>query len=667
MHRTYADTMRKNRLLTLLLNITVLFQAIAVPTDAQSTIEMLQHNLAEARTPRDSIKILYDIYDLSLITPRIEVGKDLFEVAKRAGDVSAQLDILRLNSNAYKDKADLIRLVKMASALPASREQKETVLFLRMKQIATSAQSMSAEDQLKELTRLTTNIKQTSAGKQNPYERLYNLFAITSLLRNHSDSRLLTQYVDTLVNLVHKNSYQLYALNNIVHSEAARIYSDAGMHEQAIKADRHMLKIIGGLQKKYEAAGRKYRNYDQSLFVVYRRMLRNYKALTPAETDQIYNAIQTLSKRDGDIRHTLGLDARGVEPYYLMARNRYAEAIPLIKSYIAAETSMPRKRQLYEMLQTAARQAGDTETLTEALTGYNALITRMDSLDAAQKYKELQVAYDVSALTERNAQLRAENAEAESRQLRQKMSMAIVAWVVIAILLVILLFLWTRYRSSLSLLTKFARNLTTQRNAIQNDRFGDYGPVSDTPKKLLKPRDTEKLIHSVLSDIVYISALGRDDRMKHLSTINVGKVLNSVSEINARECAPGATLVITPPDPDFKITTDVECLTYMLTHICLFAQKHSTDASAKIRVVHQAGYSQYHIVITHEGDRITRGNEESLFDDIINMDELAERPDSSLFICRLIAFLMQSSIAYNPHSDGPAQLIITMSVKLSEM
>ena len=105
----------------------------------------------------------------------------------------------------------------------------------------------------------------------------------------------------------------------------------------------------------------------------------------------------------------------------------------------------------------------------------------------------------------------------------------------------------------------------------------------------------------------------------------------------------------------------------MLTHICLFAQKHSTDASAKIRVVHQAGYSQYHIVITHEGDRITRGNEESLFDDIINMDELAERHDSSLFICRLIAFLMQSSIAYNPHSDGPAQLIITMSVKLSEM
>ena len=115
--------MRKNRLLTLLLNITMLFQAKAVPTDAQSTIEKLQHNLAEARTPQDSIRILYDIYDLSLITPRIEVGKDLFEVAKRAGDVSAQLDILRLNSNAYKDKADLIRLIKMASALPASREQ----------------------------------------------------------------------------------------------------------------------------------------------------------------------------------------------------------------------------------------------------------------------------------------------------------------------------------------------------------------------------------------------------------------------------------------------------------------------------------------------------------------------------------------------------------------
>lgn len=639
--------------------------AHAAPADKSAMAAGLQKQLSTLTTPADSLKVLYDIYDVSPVRDRKNIGKDIFLVAGRAGDVKAQLDILRLLSNEYHDAGEIMPLISKAASLPRSREQIETVLFLKMRRLSYATRKMSQDEQIKELSTLINKLNTTSDKKQNRYDRLYNLYAATCYLRHQYDSKVLTGYVDTLVHMVNTSDYALYALRNQIYSEAARIYSDAGMQPQAIAADRKLLQVIDGLDKTYQSKGRKYRNMDISRYVAYRRMLRNYKGMTPAEVEQVYNAIMRIASTDSDVASNIR-GAASIEPYYLMARNRYADAIPAIKKAIPKEKALPRVRQLYEMLQTAARQTGDSATLLASLSAYNDIVNQLDSLDAARKYKELQVAYDVSSLKEHNLRLRMEKAEADSHQMRQKMTITSVAWIIIAILLVVLLFYWTRYRTNMSHLSRFAINTARQRDMLKNNRYSEYDAAEFAPRKVPVVHDSKHLIQSIINDILYISALGNDERKQHIDTFSINDIVRRAEQSYQATSNPGSTLSVEYADPDFKVSTDAECLEYLLKRIFSFAQKNSQNDDATASIRRTAGYRTFHITFTHSGQRITRGNEESLFINFIDRDTLSDREDSTLFVCRLIAFLLHCNFSLNPHVAGPPQLIISMPVELDK-
>lgn len=637
----------------------------AQPTDNDRKIAALQNRLRNTKTPADSVRILYDIYDLSSEKAKPAVGKDIYIVAKRAGNVKAQLDILRMNSNYYNDEKDLIRLQQLALSQPRSREQMETALFLKMRILSRTTRHLSQEEQIRRLSKLIQQIKNTPTKKQHPYDRLYNLYAVTCYLRHNSDSKLMTQYLDTLVSLVQKPDYQLYALHNMVYSEAARIYTDSRMYPQAIAADRHLLKVIDKLENLYHSRGRKYRDFAISRYVVYRRMLRNYKGLTPAEIEDLYKKVQQLAAKNPDIADDMRLPS-SVQAYYLMARNKYAEAIPLIKESLEIEKSLPRVRQLYEMLQTAARQTGDSATLLSSMSAYSDIVQKLDSVNAAEKYKELQVAYDVNSLQERYSRIQLEKAQNESASLRQQMLIALGAWLVVAALLVVLLVYWSRYRTNLNHLSDFAKRIARQRNILKDNRFSEYDDVACEPEKLLQTRDTRKLMRSILSDILYMSALGHDVRQRNITTISMQRILNETERLNARHRSEDCSLHINMPEKDFNITTDPECLVYILTHICDFAQSHSDKCDAEIDIMRLDDSKAFHIRVEHSGNRIVRGCEHSLFRNFVDWDEISTREDSATFICRLIAFLQQCTISYNPHVAGPPQLILTVPVNMNK-
>ena len=456
--------MKTKHLLTTLLTLVACVAAGASRHNPDVELPRLQTQLRIAGTSSDSVKILYDMYDLQPRSQRLGTGKEIFRVAGNAGDVSAQLDAVRLNSNLYNQEADFARLQSLVSGLPKSQERDETLLFLKLKDLSYASRRPVKEGS-DPVSDVIHKLNTTPLAKQNPTQRLLNLYTLTAYMRNVPGSKLLVSYMDSLMMMVDGRDYKLYALRNMIYSEASNIYTDAGQEKKAVEADRKLLEVIAGLEKKYRDAGRKYRDYSESKYVVYRRMLRNYKALTPAEVDKCYDAIHSLAGASGDVARDVN-GMRDVSIYYNMAKGHYAEALPLLKERLKRDLPAPVLRQTLLMLQTAARETGDSATLISALSDYNMLMDRLDKENLSQKYQELQIAYDVNKLKANNERLRMEKAESEVRTLRANSTYYIIFMVVFVVLLVILIYYWSRYRRNMMRINRFAAIMDRQCNCL---------------------------------------------------------------------------------------------------------------------------------------------------------------------------------------------------------
>lgn len=651
--------MKTKHLLTTLLTLVACVAAGASRYNPDTELPKLQARLRIAGTSADSVKILYDMYDLQPRAQRLGTGKEIFRVAGNAGDVSAQLDAVRLNSNLYSQEADFARLQSLVSGLPKSQERDETLLFLKLKDLS-YASRRPIKDGTDPVSDLIHRLNTTPMAKQNPTQRLLNLYSLTAYMRNVPGSKMLINYMDSLMMMVDGKDYKLYALRNMIYSEASNIYTDAGQEKKAVEADRKLLEVIGGLEKKYSEAGRKYRDYSESKYVVYRRILRNYKALTPAEVDKCYQAIQSLAGTSGDVaRDKNGMS--DVSIYYNMAKGHYAEALPLLKERLKRDLPAPVLRQTLLMLQTAARETGDSATLISALSDYNQLMERLDKENLSQKYQELQIAYDVNKLKANNERLRMEKVESEVRTLRANSTYYIIFMVVFVVLLIILIYYWSRYRRNMMRINRFAAVMDRQCNILKAEKYSDYdtiGTVSQAPFRT--STDSAVMLRSIFSNVLYVSAIGQEDRERHLEDTTINRVLHLTVD-QFRDCKqPSTNLTVTYPDPDFRIFTDTQCMCYVLSHILDYAQRHSGSGDIYMEAVHIPESHLMQVIFRHDGIRIPRGNEQNLFENFVDIDAMIKSDDSVLFICRLIAFLLQCNIAYNPHKEGHAQLVVTI-------
>lgn len=626
-------------------------------------LPQLNQQLSKAKTPKDSVKILYDIYDLSSRKDKITVGRMLYDVAGRAKDENAQLDILRLNSNLYSTDDQFERLQKQVKTFPKSEEQRETELFLKMRSLSYSTRRLDSTAH-KDIVAIINKLKLTPPGKMNNIDRLLSLYTVAAYMRNVPDSKLLEEYVDSMVHMVNSSNYRLYALRNIVYSEAANIYSDAGETKKAVEANRKLLDIINGLENKYSEAGRKYRDYDISRYIVYRRMLRNYKALTPAEVDGYYDKILKLAQTNEEVAADLKKN-NSVQACYFMAKGHYAEALPLLKEITESVRSFPVMKQFHVMLQKAAQETGDSVTLMNSLAAMNALNDEVGKANLSDRYRELQVAYEVNAMQTENYKERVATAEAETKRLRTNFSYNLLIWLLFAALLIVLLFYWSRYRSNIAQIRNIAESLSRQRDQLKADKYNEYdiAPYKEKDSRV-NTNDTKLLLKSIITSMLYTAAIGRDERDKNIKEESVSSILRQTGSDIETMSRTNSELDITYPDPDFKMVTDVECVIYLLQRIVLFAQSRRKNDVVTLSAAHFRDSKMMQFVFTHDGERIKMGNEETLFEYIVDIDELHHRNDTSMLLCRLVALLLRCTVVYNPHGDGPAKLIVNVPMRI---
>lgn len=660
--------------------------ASAQISDAELTMQRLNASLARMKTPKDSIRVLYDIFDLSPRARQPEVGRQIYLTAKRAGDTSTRLDILRLLTAPLTKDKDFVAIQNELRNIPASRERDETELFIKMKRMSYYSRFMPEAERQKQLVTILANWdKKEKKPESNPTkakdDKFYQLYTVVEFLRNEASGDMLTQYLNDLIEQTKTAGFNLYALRNIVFAEASNIYSDAGDHRKAVESDHRLLEVIDSLEDKYHNNGRKYRNLDVSRYVVYRRMLRNFNALNAEEARELYAKCLKLGESNPDIKKDVENNPR-VHGYYHMAVGDYNSAIPYLKEMLQKpDLALQERKQVLEHLIKAADNTGDDKTKIEALALYNSILEELNKTHAADKYKELQIKYDVQDLKSRNANLELENRAEEILSARKIMTFVLVAFIIMVAVLVLSLWNWSRYKRNACRMGDIVDKIHTECNVMRNATFGDYfdNPNAEASSCLTNQEGWKErmrkmsyrhddasifMTESIINDLLRIASVGHDNKMRHIEETSVDNMMRSICSRARDLTRKDYDINVEYPENDFTIKTDPECLVAILSHGLATALHYSPDHTVGMSVKPcKDSYVDFIFIIDGiEGDKPDDGQ---IFKDLSNMDNLLKRDNSGMFLCRLISFQLCCTKAIDSTYVKGAKYIYRVPCQLS--
>ncbi|MDE6718016.1 MAG: hypothetical protein K2J70_07480 [Muribaculaceae bacterium] len=636
----------------------------------------LNRELASTKSPEDSIRILFDLFDLVPRKEKIKYSAMLYDVAGRQKRTDVQLDLLRqlsqLTSSVENRDSAFRRLNDEVAKLPRSREQEETALFIRMRQVSGEAREASSERCEVKIAQL---IAEESKAPGMPMNfRVLRLFTIVEYLTNSGvEGNLLGEYVGMLRERMKNADFKLYALNNALLTESANIYTTIGDPEQAVKSDKELLKVVEQLEKKYHEDGRKYRNYIPNKYIIYRRMLGNFPALTPEEVEDYYRKIKQYASEDEDVANA---EAKSTltELYYAMATKNYIRALPIIRERLKTEQQPAKRRRLVRWLQTAAEGVGDKDGQIEALKLYNEMLIERDTSSSSDRAKELGIRTRVNELKADKAQLQIEKEKEEKDNYRRMMSLVMAGFLLIGILLIVLLFYWGRYRSASYRISEFVGNLSDEVNYLKRQYYDDYSDrtgrrdnsVDNTKAhKMVRRRKRENSIMAkinyILNDLLYISSIGKIGRGKFIRPVSVMEVLEDETARARSLQTSGSSLEVILPKEDIEIRTDKECLEYVVRHL-FFAANRVADGGEIILELRESGEGhRVDFLFTNTSVCVPAGNEDVMFDNFIDVDKMVDRDDSGLFIARLNAFLIDSNLYLDSEFKDGSRYVFSVS------
>ena len=481
---------------TFLKLVAVLICALAGIPPAQAhpqheTAAQLRARLASATSPRDSIRMLYDILDVLPLKEQPRVAMSIDSIAERIGDNATRLDLARIMAAIYIEDSDLARVEARVLKIPESKEQKETMLFVKLKRLSASNRHKSEEERQKEIIRILS--EDVDKKGKTPADQLLDLFSLVEYLRNDASGDMLKEYLDRLSVLASSPYFKINTISLYVQSEAARIYSDADDADKAVAADHKVLQNIAGLEKCYADRGRHYRNYNVSKLHSYMRLLRNYEALRPGEVAEINAKVMDMAARNIDVSNELQ-QRPDYKAYYAVATGDYPTAISLLRQMLAEDRPLAVRKQLLEALVKASEATGDDKTKIEALTEYTAILEQLNKLKAAERYRELQIRYDVQDLKNRNSQLELENRNDEILSARRIMTFVIVAFALMFLILIISLYHWGRFRKNSSTMGEVVDNMRHLRPPRLRGAHGT-GDMEQTPAPPRSPLGQHLALH----------------------------------------------------------------------------------------------------------------------------------------------------------------------------
>ncbi|MBD5355580.1 MAG: hypothetical protein HDR88_01035 [Bacteroides sp.] len=429
--------MKQIKLLFLKVILGIALIAIPLKTRAfenQNMADSVVKNLT-AVTSADTIRQLYDALDVSnWKQQRGEIGWQILNVAHRSKDYTAMTDQLLQLANIYKsDSISMARLFEIWKDLPDDDNKKGVRLFMRVEQITGDATFLSVEERN---NKLMSYLKEEISTKDDIYENVYDLYSTVIFLGKETKGNLYHEYMDRLEKMIQQLPEDYY-LKNLFYTTAAIFYTQNNYPEKAVECDRQLLKQIEKLEELYMSQGRKYRNYDRFYYICYRRMLRNYAALSNEEVKDLYARCERLAEKDEEVARDFNMDGR-IKAYRLLADKNFAAAIPYLKQSLRNNKDVTVHRELLGFLVEAADSVGDKPTLLSALKEYNKMLLDDQKIKSEEALREMQIRYDVHALQSEKNELEIEKRDLELATDQKLINIVLASLCVMAIVLMLL-------------------------------------------------------------------------------------------------------------------------------------------------------------------------------------------------------------------------------------
>lgn len=349
----------------------------------EELIAQYQNRLKYTTTnARDSLKVMYYLFDLSDRDFRKSIAWQIYETAGRANDINSQMDMLRNLAVLNFDNDSIIeRLQRMADRIPNESARSATKTFIFNQHV--NHRVRFPDDPTLSSILLDSILNSHDIQGNDIYDRLALLFQILQYIGVEAEGSLFVECLEKYAQLIDGLPQSDFPLKNQFYTTSAIFHSRPnGNQKMAIKYDRKLIEIMDQLQMMYKKQNRKYRNYDDSKFACYRRMLSNFKVLRPVDIEEIHDSIITLAQRNPDVRKTLDSDNQ-VPAYYSYARGEYKDALPHIKKTLESpKLSVYQKLKLYDMLSHAAKETGDYKDYVYALEN---IVSNQHIIDSLRK------------------------------------------------------------------------------------------------------------------------------------------------------------------------------------------------------------------------------------------------------------------------------------------
>lgn len=411
------------------------------PLNVASLVEKMGMELAEAKNAKDSLRLLYDIYDISDRSEQKRYAWKIYDVTRRLNDTDGTANILcQMVGLNFKNDTVLAQLAQLAKELPDGEAKKGAQLFINVQRASSRSWYLKEADRVKRIKDMMMK-EEAPEAEADIYKEIEQLYTLCLYIGSTTKSDLFMEYFEKLGRRVDKLPKEIYSIRNLYYTTAANFYSNNDEPQKAVEADRKLLQVMEELDEKYAKEGRGYRNYDTYQWISYRRMLSNYEALTLEEAEAIYAKALELTRVNHDVKENYA-DQHRIDIYIAMKRGQYGVAVPMIKDWLAKHDKPVLRRQMLKMLVTGAEAIGDKESQLAALKEYNTILEDYNRLHSAEAYREMQIRYDVTDLKTKNMKLELARRD---EQVAFDQKIILITLVASFILIVVLLFLARSY------------------------------------------------------------------------------------------------------------------------------------------------------------------------------------------------------------------------------
>lgn len=385
-------------IMTTVLLLSCLFQAEAHQRGIKDLlIEKYNRQLKNVTTARDSVRVMYNIFDLQDRAEQKELAWKIYETAGRAMDLTSQMDMLRnLSVFYYRDDSIVYQLQSLADKIPNEEAKASTKTFILNQHV--SYRSGFPEDEKKlGVLLLDSIVNSHDLQGSDVYDCIALLFQILQYIGTEAGGSLFTECMNKYAVLIDRLPDSDYPLKNQFYTTSAIFNARLnGDQKKSVLYDKKLLEIMDMLQNMYVKKDRKHRNYDTNKFTSYRRMMSNFKVLSGAEVDEIYDSIMMLAARNKDVKESMEKYGR-VDAYYRFAKGQYAEAIPFINKALANEKiTIYQRMKLSDMLIKAGKASGNNHAYLEGMEEYVKQAMLLDSMRAVTTAREVMLRNSVS-------------------------------------------------------------------------------------------------------------------------------------------------------------------------------------------------------------------------------------------------------------------------------